>query len=100
MASGKVSSIGRTAADKTCSFVFSVLMARKMCGFAAHSRLGADFCVRLYVGKLLFVARRHHSRNRVREGGYLSARAGSRTVNYCLAHGDTTPGKVFGNGFT
>ena len=29
--------------------------------------------------KLLFVAWRHHSRDRVREGGYLSARAGTDT---------------------
>ena len=84
MASVQVSSDGRTSADKTCGFVFSVLMARKMCGFAAPSRLGADCRDRLCFGKLLFVARRHHSRDRVREWVYLSARAGNKPSNYRL----------------
>ena len=41
---------------KPAVLLFSVLMARKLCGFAAPSRLGADCCDRLDVGKLLFVA--------------------------------------------
>ena len=86
MASRKASSDGRTAADKTCGFVISrFLRQRLMCGFAAPSRLGADCCVRLYVGKLLFVARRHHSRDRVREWVYPGARAGNKPLNCCLA---------------
>ena len=35
---------------KPAVLLFSVLMARKMCGFAAPSRLGADCRDRLYVG--------------------------------------------------
>ena len=41
---------------KPAVLLFSVLTARKMCGYAAPSRLGADCHIRLYVGKLLFVA--------------------------------------------
>ena len=70
---------------KPAVLLFSVLMARKMCGFAAHRRLGADCCDRLDIGKLLFVARRHHSRNRVREWVYPGDRAGNQAVNYCLS---------------
>ena len=51
---GKLHPTAGRRLTKPAVLLFSVLTARKMCGFAAHSRLGADFCDRLYVGKLLF----------------------------------------------